>query len=134
MSDNALPLNSMPGQKKDRVKTVQNEAGGLEGRRGTDKGNPTPSHTPLTEQDRRELYLGLGPSVYKELRRLRIPTVSPVLLHRHVWTGQFNGDGYRCDCGVVTTGKALTVARIRAILDPINREFAADLWGKRDCD
>lgn len=34
----------MPGQKKDQVKSVQNEAGGLSGRTGIDKGNPWPRH------------------------------------------------------------------------------------------
>jgi len=36
----------MPGQKKDRDKSGQNEAGGLSGRTGLDKGNPRPSHRP----------------------------------------------------------------------------------------
>lgn len=34
----------MPGQKKDQVRTVGNEAGGLEGRREASQGNPWPSH------------------------------------------------------------------------------------------
>lgn len=34
----------MPGQKKDQARTVQNEAGGLSGRREASQGNPWPSH------------------------------------------------------------------------------------------
>ena len=40
----------MPGQKKDQVKTVQNEAGGLSGRTGLGKGNPWPRHTPTVSR------------------------------------------------------------------------------------
>lgn len=36
----------MPGQKKDQVKSVQNEAGGLSGRREASQGNPWPRHRP----------------------------------------------------------------------------------------
>lgn len=34
----------MPGQKNDQAETVQNEAGGVSGRTGLDKGNPWPRH------------------------------------------------------------------------------------------
>lgn len=36
-----------------------------------------------------------------------------LLFHQHHWVGQFNGDGYRCECGAVTSGRALGKTKLR---------------------
>jgi hypothetical protein len=66
----------MPGQKKDQVKTVQNEAGGLSGRREASQGNPWPRHTPTVslsayERMMTKFYADMNKAVQREVRKRR---------------------------------------------------------------
>ena len=90
----------MPEMKKEHDKSVEIEAGGLSGRPALSLRYPWPRQTSTVSS---------VPQAFTRLRHrvLVVPRVEYAAGHQHEWVGQFNGDGYRCACGAVTSGKRL---------------------------